>query len=252
MGSPARLEQSAEILDAACARNLPLELHYRAAGDQIMVARTRILDMDDENIFLDRPQSSGGPFSPVRGQAVTADMRLNGRRLGFHAHVTRARCYVRLNDQTRVTGFSISRPTKVEEVQRREDFRLTVASINPIEVRLHEVTDADTTKCLLDAKRAEGSLVDISRGGVCVRVDARQRREFHTQERYFIDFVLPENAGEIVMLTELRHMQQILNGDATRIGLHFLPWAPQFTKPQVQRIARFCADLQRRIARRAR
>ena len=252
MGSPARLDQSAEILDAACARNLPLELHHRAADDQIMVARTRVLDVDDESIYLDLPQRSGGTFSPVRGQAVTAYMRVNGRRLVFHAHVTRARCHVRLNDQTRVAGFSISRPTKVEEAQRREDFRITVASIDPIEVRLHEVTDADTTKCLLDAKRFEGSLVDISGGGVCVRVDAGQRREFHTQERHFIDFVLPENAGEIVMLTELCHAQQILNAEATRIGLQFLPWTPQFTKPQVQRIARFCAYLQRRIAQRAR
>ena len=245
-------DKCAEILDSACARNLPVEIHYTNSEDELVIARSRILAVDEENVFLDSPSSDAGSYSPERGQEISAFLLLNKQRLCFDTHVTKSRCFVDLNEQTKVAGFAVSRPKKVGEAQRRQDFRMSVASISHIEVRMHGVLDSDTHKCPIDSVRFHGALVDISRGGICVTVDASQRQKFVTREQIFADFLLPQGHGEIVMLSELRHVKQILNGDANKIGLRFVPWNPQFTKPQIQTISRFCADLQRQMAKRSR
>ncbi len=245
MRSATDINEGIALLQEACARNTPVELHHYSTTDELIVLRSRVLGMDAEHLYLDRAQRIGGTLTLRAGKTVTAYLLLHGKRYSFGTKVVHADCPVALNAQTQVRGMAVRKPRRVEEGQRREDFRISLACIDPIEAALHEVTSEDMNSCSLDAGRFVGRLVDISRGGCSVRVEAEERRSFMPGERFFIMFEASTHGG-LVLPVEMCHAREILEGEANRIGLKVLAWNRVITKPHIQRLARFCADVERR------
>jgi c-di-GMP-binding flagellar brake protein YcgR len=252
MGSPSDTQQQLDILEEACARNLAVELHHTTLNDELFVARTRFLGMSGNTLFIDTPRSVGKPFTCARGKSISIYFQLNGLQFAFRSQVTQPECVVNLNQKKRVHGVGIARPERVEEGQRREDFRISLACIDPIVVWLHTVNDVEAGYSALDAPRFTGRLVDASRGGMCVLVDVEQQRNFREGDHFCATCVLPEKLLEITLLVQLRHTRRIRDGQAARLGLKFVHWAPEFTRPFLQDFARFCAHLERQSVRRKR
>ncbi len=252
MATQVDTEQCDELLIEACARNLPIELHRRTSSDELVVARSRILGLTDQNILIDTPQSGGRPLPIGKGRRLNVYFQTNNGQYEFQTQVTETRLRFDLNDEVKVLGCALRRPTSIQRGQRREDYRISLASLDEIAAELHEVADNKPDVCPLPSKRFRGRLVDISRGGVAVKVDASERRYFDQGQRFFLTATLPLGFRQVTLLVQLRHQRPILRGDATRLGMKFLFWNPEFTLPQIQTVGRFCPAVERRSIRKKR
>lgn len=252
MGGIQKTNACAIVLHEGCARNVPLELHYHTPDDVVQVFRTRMLDLDGRQLYLDSPQHDGKRTTLNRGRTVSAYLLLNGTRYAFRSRVLNTKCWVQLNNTMRVPGIAILRPKRVQEHQRREDYRVLLAGTDPLHVDLHEADADNPDVCPMTAARFSGRVIDLSRGGMCLCVERERRQRVVTGEYYFVNGVIPDGEGEIAMLVEVRHFGTIARTGAWRLGVRFTSWNRPFTKPFIHRVARYCAEVQRRCLRRTR
>lgn len=242
------VREVATILEAACARNLSVEIHCQSSGS-LQVARSRLLAVDEAGAYLDSPQNDGRGIRFMEGVEVHVYLTVDDGWRMFRSRVTRSSCKIKLNATKTVLGMAISLPAQMEQTQRREDFRVSVACGEAIAAQLHTASHDDPNCCPLDAKRFGGRLVDLSAGGLALRVDASEHGSFRPGDRYFVSYVLPDGQGEMTCLVEVRHAGPILDGDATRLGVKFLPWNEPETKFNIRRLTRYGTELQRKGVR---
>jgi c-di-GMP-binding flagellar brake protein YcgR len=238
------------ILRDACERNIPLDLQYRSSEDELFVARARMLAMDDHHIYLDEPQSIGRPVRFVSGLAVEAYILLKDVRYGFDTVVVETRRTIRLNDQKRVAGIVLRRPGSVRQRQRRNEFRVGLLREGPIPVDLHAALPDGTSP--LDAVRCSGTLLDLSPGGLAVRLDPAAARGIAVNDHLFLVFELPCAPPPLRFLGEVRQRREVADGDVVRLGVRFRPWpsSPEFRRSQT-RLQRYAANMQRKRLRRS-
>jgi c-di-GMP-binding flagellar brake protein YcgR len=242
--------QASNVLDEVCARNVSVELHAGAIRDRIVVSRTRILHADDETLYLDKPRTEGRSVAWSAGDVIDVHFSFRGKRYCFRSRVRQAHVIVNINATTRVRGISIVRPASIDSGQRRSDFRVSVASYDPIVVCMHDAPSIRPDVCPIDAGRFAGRLVNISVGGASVRVGSEQRRSFQDGDYFFISFSVPGEGCEQVFLAELRHARRILDGDAHLLGLQFQNWPEFEMRSKRKSLSRIVTDVERKHARR--
>ncbi len=248
------------VLQEACDRNVPVELHYlNPAGSRqglapdILHAQARLLAIDDEHVYLDSPQDIGKHVQIGRGRQVDAYFVFQGKIYKFRSTVTKVQCLVELNRKKRIVGMSLAAPRKVAEGQRREDHRVSLASQDPIKVSLHEAPQDDPDSCPITARRFKGLAVNLSRGGISVRVDGNDRHRFVVGRYFYVSFRLPEDAEEMIFLAEARHSVEILRGAAGRVGFQFLRWPNQIEMRQkTKRLGQYLNEVERSSLRKNR
>lgn len=247
MASRAVSEDLATTLEEACARNVSVELHhYDDVSKELIVTRTRMIGLDDENVLLDSPQSIGKTVSYETGQEVETHFLFASRRYTFCSSITSTRCSVRLNESKTIIGMSVARPADVKDGQRRHEFRISLARIEPISVHLHEASAEDPNACSIDAARFCGRLVNLSSGGVRVRVEKGKRRNVRIGEYFFIEFEIPDGHGPLIFLVELRNVHRIQDNTASLLGFSFLRWTQNDIRRKERRLEQFGAEMQRR------
>lgn len=235
-------------LEAACARNQSVEIHCQMSGS-LQVARSRLLALDDAAVYLDSPQNDGKGIRFGQGAEVHIYLSVNDGWRMFRSRVTRSSCKIKLNSAKTVLGMAVSIPSRMEETQRRQEFRVSLACCESVTARLHMASRDDPNCCPLDVERFDGRLVDLSAGGLALRVDVSERRNFRVGEHCFVSYVLPDGQGEMTCLVEVRHTKSILDGEATRLGVKFISWNEPETKFNVRRMTRFGTELQRKGVR---
>jgi len=221
-----------EILRYACDRNVPIELHYVNASvsssrvePDMLYAQTRMLGLDEQAIYLDSPQSIGKDVRLRVGRDVEAYFVVQNRIYTFRSQVTRLRCTVELNSVMKVVGMCLAMPNLIRSGQRREDHRISLASLpGPLTVDLHETSAEDPNLCPVDVRRFVGQAADLSRGGMAVIIANEDRFLLRHGRKYFLSFALPEDGREMTFLAELRHMRDIHKDSAKRLGFQFLRW----------------------------
>jgi c-di-GMP-binding flagellar brake protein YcgR len=249
---PAEQTEVRDILREACERNVPVELHHRDRRDELSLARTRLLAMDDEQLFLDRPHIVGEAHIESTGQVLDAYLSLYGELYAFKTRVLQTACVIELNAQKRVSGMSVTRPESVKPGQRRAHFRVSLAAIDPVPMDLHMTGDIDPNVCPIDARRFEGTLVDLSLGGASIRVEGLSYTSFKLGDMFFAHFTISEFLDDTVMLCTVRHARPILDGAAVRLGVQFEPWPHERNyRLTLQSLQRFLAAMQRRQLRRS-
>ncbi len=241
-----------QVLGAACARNLPAELHFEAQGGFLVTARVRMLELAKRQILCDRPSYTTEEGEIPPGEAVTVHLAMHGSWYQFDTVIEKRNGAVRLNARQTVPGIALKRPLVLTESQRRTHLRVSMLGYDPINVdmvRHHpELTDATP----VDAKLIPAWLVDLSVGGISVLVDRQVLPSADASERFFVCFELPLVAEDFIMLTSVRHGRVIESSESLRLGLRFCPWRHNdFTRDQ-QRLARFIAQHERRLLRRRR
>ena len=65
------------VLEEACARNASLELHYRPDDGDVVVARARLLGLDDRYLYLDRPETAGTTVTFKQRQKIEGYLLMN-------------------------------------------------------------------------------------------------------------------------------------------------------------------------------
>ena len=250
--TPVKQTDKYEILRQACARNASAELHLEDPETGLTTARVRLLDMDAERIYMDRPQSAGRRVELKPGQAVAVCFLLNGTRYAFRSRIARLHCYIRLNPTQQVPGTAVTLPAQVGQQQRRAEFRISLVGYKGLEVMVHGGRADDGGAAPVDSVRWTGRLLDISAGGVAALFETGPRPRWRPGQLFFLAFGLPGVETTFVILAELRHLRRIHEGQATIAGLKFRPWPMVPMESYRRQITRFLATEQRRQLRRGR
>lgn len=238
------------LIHRACAVNLSVDLHLQTYQDEIHVARARMIRHDDESIEFDQPQATGSKIHFRKNQVVQVYMALDGEIYTFQCRIQATDTFLQLNDAKRVRGLRASMPNRVSRGQRRHDYRVSMASLDPIEVRIHAVKDTNLDVCELNAPRCSGILTNLSFGGARVRVTQSLRHLFSVNHLYFLNFTLPDDEGDLFTPAMLRHEQLVEAIGTVLLGFKFIAW-PSFPQPSnSQRIHHFCMEVQRKAAAR--
>lgn len=217
-----------DSLKEACARNVPLELHSVSYDRSVPAARARMIDLDDDFIYLEKPQIIGRNVRLHQAQLFEAFFNYNDVLFTFTTHVADPSTAVRLNQKKVVEGLILERPPQVKPGQRRQFYRTSLAAIpEPISALLQE-TDDEMDDLEPDDGRTwqAAAVVDASAGGFGVRIDDGNYLRYKIYHNYFLKMVLPDGS-EITVLCELRQVRSLLNGQATKLGLLLLPWPTQ-------------------------
>lgn len=240
-GVPPNLVELAQgVIEEACARNAQAELHrYTRAGRFIGAAKSRVLGADERCVYLEAPQSVGTKVDLQPGQEIDVYILLHRGMYRFRSRVEKVGCRIELNRQNSVLGVHVARPREIEEAQRRNDFRVTLAR-EPIEVALQRSADEAGRATPLPGESWSGRLVNLSRGGCRIVIDSKHEPDWRVGQLFFVGFSLPDTPGELIFLAELRHTGKVAEGNRTRLGMRFLDWPdPLITKRSEQDLGRF-------------
>ncbi len=242
--------QIVEVLEEACARNTPFELHFHSRGGGLTVAKSRVVKLGENTIYLDKPQAVGTSVDLQDNMPVEAHFALHRDRFFFKSTVTDPRARIELNEQNKFIGLAIAKPTRIKSGQRRNNFRVELAGLRTIDVHCHDAQPDKPDICPLNAKRFTGRLVDVSAGGMKLKVPRSVRDEFHASDRLFTIFDLPdESREEAVFLAKPVHWTTSTDREHTFIGLQFVAWPKvEFARNQ-RRMAQFVAKIERQLAK---
>lgn len=244
--------ESQALLDAACARNLALELHYHAADGEFVVVRSRVLGMDEGNLYIDSPQMIGHDIDFSPRQDVQVHFNLQDSRYTFESHVLQRKSMVSLNDEKTVVGMILARPRRIQDGQRRNHFRVSLVAEEKLGIELHRTVTEDENIRPLDEHPMHGALINLSLGGVALRLSIEEGRTFTLNALVFIHFYLPEDEHDYLMLGEVRQLRPIADNTTMRLGIKFKAWPDErIYQHAQQRLQRYITKVQREQLRRA-
>lgn len=235
-----------EILEEACARNTPAELHYESARGDRVIFRVRLIALTEKQILADTPAGRAGDRAIPAKKPITVHFQFKGERRQFGSAVVASDVEVRLNDSKIVRGIALRKPSSTAESQRRTDFRQSLAACDPIAVTIVPPASEAADACLLDAPRATGQLVQISAGGAAVTVKRVSLPKLQSNMPFFLSFELPEVGEAFCMLAFSRHIRELHQGESLRVGWEFTDWGARTLTVDQRRIARFVATYQRK------
>lgn len=236
-----------DVLEQACARNVPVELHRRGSDGLHPVMRARLISLDATNLYLDSPQTIGLDQQLQNGEALIGYFDTADEMYTFDTAVVHAACRVRLNSEMTVPGLIVTRPARVTRGQRRSFFRRTVAGDGAIAVCAHVTDPARPDACPLDAHRLEGTLVDASEGGFGMNVVDDPARPVRLWDQLFVRFTLPGSNVETVLLCQVRQVRRLPRLGQVRLGMMALPWPDhRYLNLTTRPLTKYLMDVERR------
>ncbi len=251
MAKPTR-DESAVLIDDACARNAAVELQYRTTDGDLHVAKSRILGIDADQVFLDSPHGIGDDVVFGVGQTIDGYVHVNEIRYAFKSKVVRLHTIVKINEEKRTVGMIIARPDRVMEGQRRTHFRVSLLARDPLPIQLHAAIPDGSGTCPIDAYPFEGSIVNLSIGGAALAVPAVDARTIRVGDEVFMMFCLAEEHEEFYFLAEVRQIWAVAGETPKRIGVKIKPWPGKRDLERTQqRLQRYITKVQRERLRRA-
>ena len=241
-----KVDDPQALLNEACARNLTVELHFHAPNDEVLVAKSRFLGLDEQHVFLDKPQSIGKPIELSLRQRFDAYMALQESRFAFQSQVVDLQRLMQLNRKMRVIGIVIARPTSIKEGQRRAYFRASLLGNRTVCANVHASSLEAEGAAPINAQPFTAEMINLSVGGVALNVDIEHGRKIRIGDELFIGFDEPGEDQEYMLLAEVRQTRKIAEDTAVRLGMQFKAWPSAAHLRRVQRdMQKFITRLQR-------
>ena len=206
------------VLGSACARNASVELLSQQAGGEETCARVRMLAYVDGELVVDRPTTSASDDSFAAGKRLSATLTLGQERWSFKTRVIKPVKLVRLNATKRVMGMTMDVPQSLERSQRRNNFRVSVASLG-IGCRVQWESKKHRHACDLDARFAEGMISNVSGRGLAVVLPKSCARRLKDGVHIFVQFHLPNMDEDLLVMAEVRFSRPIQRQDTVLVGL---------------------------------
>jgi len=240
-----------ERLNAACSLNAPADIRV-FKGRIAHTYKSRLFDIDVQSgrrsVLLDIPTDAGRYIALARGTEVEVHFATGLERFLFEARVQGKSTFT-LGTGSKVRTLVVSYPEVLENSQRRAYYRVAPPSSKSILVRMatfkHKKDGKWTYEERFEALRA--NLVDISAGGVAVRVPKSQSRDIDVDSRLKLAFKLVPEEDEIKLTGMVRHCRDDSVDKTMRImGIQFVDVeASPEGRRHVDRIFAFVAQIQR-------
>ena len=235
-----------------CARQASAELHFQRSDGELVVARVRLMALNDTGLIADRPvYVDGGSKIPV-GREIAVHVTVRGKRCEFPSRIESE--FRRAPSGSHLTGPGVvlRRPESIASSQRRSSVRVSVAGCDPIRVVSTTPFPGAYAACSLMGPIYHSWMVDISAGGLSMVMDRDSARSIQRGGELFLTFCLPDIEGDFNMLGRVRHMREVAQGESVRLALAFRSWQNGSLRSDQQRIARFVAARERTMLKRRR
>ena len=211
------------LLSRLCERNLPLELFV--AG-QPAAMKSRFLAGPRRTasgcLLIELPTLAGKPFPCRPRDSLDVRVMSGGDRYGFRT-IVRARARARLSTGLEIAALEVAVPERIVFLQRREHYRVKVPAAEPIPVEC-AAKAPDSAKSEADARgllRFAGNCLDMSVGGVCVRLSCPHFYWPTPGVRVILSFRIP-GAKRAKLLAESRHGRQFSGASDWAVGFEFV------------------------------
>lgn len=250
MSTTASEVQVDELVAEACARNVPIELHYIQINGPMIIGRARLLGFDDNHIYADRPlcldQIGTIPF----GKKLSIHLALQGKRYQFESIIQESDRMIRLNEHQEVRGITLKWPVELTLSQRREFLRVSMVGYDPISIEMVRPDPNHPTACPVDAKIYHAWMVDLSIGGASILLDYHILRNVKYNELFLLSFELPGCKSKFNLHGSVRHSRVIEVSESIRIAMRFQGWNSSHLTYEQRRLSCFIASHERRLLRR--
>lgn len=229
------------LLNDAASRNIAAELMVMRGENLQSNLRSRLLFSDSDHVLVEAPTENGQPVELQPGQFIEVYFKLGHERFGFDTRVVGS-TRTSLNQQTTVNALQLAPPHYLERRQRRKFYRISVASLPPIDAQLVHLEENGQASQPIEAR-----LCNMSAGGVAVLADEGQKPRFVSDQTWRIRFTLPVGDEEPFEFNAIVcHVRHVFQSKRQIIGLAFLPGEDQsIHRGSIERLARFVAAQQR-------
>ncbi len=220
-----------------------------------MTYTSRFFDLDrsDRSIIIDLPTGVGETFEPlVKGDEINVYFQYSGFRFYFHSKVL-GKVKYRLNESTKVPAYKIKLPTKLLDGERRNYFRVPTPHDKAVIVKFivypkggeQVIIDEDHPESI--PKVFEGTILDISAGGVAIKVDENME-EIKVGDKIDMRFRLrKEDFDELEISGVIRNERTYYNTESKIFGVEFLPERSVEFKRAINKISRYVIERQREL-----
>ena len=244
--------QAHALLSRVRDRNSNLEIQFEDEDGVLVVAKCRVIELDDQYVYLDEPQCIGRDLKLRPRQQIDAYLTVDETLYVFRASVNRLKCLVKLNDRKRVVGVVLERPRNIAAGQRRRYFRVSLLGQEPVPVKLHGALNDGSGATAIETWQASGSLINLSVSGAAVRVDNVAPRVIPVDSNLFLNFHLPGNDEPFRFMARVRQVREIDQGIALRVGIDFMPKpSRRYVQIQQRLVQKFVTEIQREHLKRA-
>ena len=188
-------EAAEGLLQQACARNVPLELHFQdPRSRRLIIGRTRALGITQDAILADTPQYRDDDGPIPTGRPVSAHFMLGDKRFGFKTVIERVGVRIRLNQQQGVRGIALRRPSTVKPVQQRAHYRVRLVGSQYNKVALTQAHPKLPNACPLDGWIGVARLINLYAGGAGIVLDNTACHAIRLGHGPYLTFTLPRLA----------------------------------------------------------
>jgi hypothetical protein len=205
----------------------------------MITCHCRLVKVIGERILTNKPIYADAGDNIPPGSPIVVHVPMSGIRYQFESTVEGNLSGMDACRDDPMVGLALRKPDVVDDSRRRSNLRLSVTSLDPIDVMMVCPAPGNQTACLVDAARIHGRLLDISVGGASVLIDQKLLHGGGRIEKVYLTFRLPGETEEFCMLGSLRHAQLDENRDALRIGYRAHPWCKETFDRDQKRIAGF-------------
>jgi c-di-GMP-binding flagellar brake protein YcgR len=238
-------------LNAACSLNAPADVRV-FKGKIAHTYKSRLFEIEtrsaQRSVLIDIPTEHGRYVALGRGAQIEVHFATGLERFLFEAQVQGKSTFT-LATGNKVRVLAVSYPDVLENSQRRAYYRVSPPSSSPVPVRMttfkHKKDGKWTYEERFEAVRA--NLVDISAGGIAVRVPKSQSHDINTDTRLKLAFKLAPDEDEIKLTGMVRHCRDDFIDKTMRLlGIQFVDVedSPEGRR-YVDRIFAFVAQVQR-------
>lgn len=229
-------------LTEAALRNLHLDC--MDAEDGFVRFQTRLLAMNDRGLVIGVPSNQGQPIELAIGQKITCTCRLGREILRFQTEPV-GRTQHEVNPRLQVDAVILAEPERLETVQRRRYYRVSLVGRNPLDVTLWPVEVGLDGEAKVVAEY-HGKIADISAGGIGVLLKEPQFIEQARGRQVWARFALPGENESLIFLMKIRRAEQVETSGLWTIGLEIKEFIePGDHEVVIDQLARFVVAQER-------
>lgn len=232
------LDRQHAIIADACERNLSAHLTFASDERQNARTRVRLLRFDERELLIDHPRLDGKPIRLTAGMVIRLTFVWEKQMLGLSTTV-RGRRQIEHGGVAAVPTIVLDPPSRLERIQRRECYRLSVLHLPEIAVELtHESNDSPLS----------ATLVNLSENGcgIMTHLDSADA-SYRVGRRFRIRFALPDESEPFSLEGTIRWLVRESAEDRLTAGIGWeLDWGNHQDRSVQTRLSKFIVAEQRR------